>query len=635
MTDTTVLETPHPPVTQQAKKRNVLLRIISGIGAVFRFIRITIANLLVLALIVLLFMFLSMDTEVRVEPGSILVFAPGVMVEQSSKPGFWTNLLIGDYLSAGTHVHQAADAISRAAADTRIIALEIDPSGLGADLAQLDIIGDALKEFSASGKPIYAFANNYSQGPYLLSTYADKVYMDPLGEIVFSGVGFESMYYQGLIEKLSVNVHTYRAGEYKSAIEPYVRDSMSEVVKESYRPIVDSLWQGRLDRIAENRNLELDEVTKFTENLASLTGSGSSIAQLTKEHGFVDELISRDELLDQLAHDFNLKPRRNQEDFDYLYTESYYHSLGPDIGSVLQSNASESDYRASGNIAIVTVEGTIMDSVGDFDVPLSEEAGVVDSLTNALLDEVDAVVLRINSPGGSVIASEEIRRKLVQIRDAGIPVVASMSGVAASGGYWIAAEADQIFAAESTITGSIGVFAFLPSFENTLERAGVTTDGVYSHEGQFRLSATAGVTEQEAAVMQASVNDSYREFINLVSAGRDMTPENVESIAGGRIWTGSQAIENGLVDQLGYLDDAIQYAANLAELGSFRVYRYGGSTPTLMSGLLGKISALAPPLAPELADYISETQKIREQLSHHLMLKPRTVYALCEACETQ
>ena len=618
------------------KKVNILRRIWRGIASVFRFLRVSVANILLVIVIIFIFAFLFSSPAIKVEPNSVLVFSPNQsLVEKRPNIHPIFELLLGSAVADVTDVHDVVATIRHAAQNPRIRALEIRPESLtGVSFVHLDMIGDALKEFSESGKPIYAYSNEFSQSAYLLSSFADKVFMNELGSLSFSGLAFESMYYKSILDKLDITVNTFRSGEYKSAVEPFVLDAMSDVVRESYRPIIDQLWGSMKELIATNRELEPSMVTQFTESFADLLGpSRSSLGKLAIEHGFVDELISSNTLQATVSREFELD--RLDESTARISTEDYFHTIkdSKDVRVVKEVASSDTPLtKRGGTIAVITVEGAIFGwSEGDGS-QLVDSTGAVEHLQLAINENVDAVVLRVNSPGGSVLASEAIRLQVQAVKEKGIPVVVSMSNTAASGGYWISAGADRILASGSTITGSIGVFTMIPTVEELLQRVGVNTDGVYSSDGHFRIDQTSGISESEGKMLQASVDDAYETFLEVVSNGRSIPKADVDAVAGGRIWTGLQALEHGLVDSLGSYDDALEVAANLAGLKSYVVERYGFVRRPPFMNLLARASTWTPQFSPESQRFMKQARNTWLEVKDHLAIKPRTVYALCEFC---
>ena len=624
------------PPLKTTKKTNILLRIWRGIASVFRFLRVSVANILLIILIIVIFAFLFSGPAVKVEPNSVLVFSPSQsLVEKRQNVNPMFDFLLGSAGAEVTDVHELVATIRHASKNPRILALEIRPDSLaGVSLVHLNMIGEALKTFSESGKPIYAYSDEFSQSAYLLSSFADVVYMNEFGAVNFSGFAFETMYYKSILEKLDITVNIFRSGEYKSAVEPYLLDAMSDIVRESYRPIVDQMWGATKDLISTNRGLEPSSVSQFTESIADLLEPGQkTLGELAAEHKFVDQLITSNSLQSKVSQEFGLD--RLNESSARISTEDYFRTIEDHRDVRITAETADSDTtltKRGGRIAVITVEGPIFGWSSEDGAQLVDSTGAVEHLQHAISEMVDAVVLRVNSPGGSVLASEAIRLQVKEVKELGIPVVVSMANTAASGGYWIAADADRILASDTTITGSIGVFSMMPSVEKLLERVGVNIDGVYSSEGHFRVDPMSGISESEAKVLQASVDDAYDTFLEVVSTGRNMPKDEVAAVASGRIWTGIQALERGLVDSLGGYDDALEVAANLAGLKSYVVERYGFVRRPPFMNLLSQASNWTPQISPESQQFLRHARNTWLEVKDQLAIKPRTVYALCEFC---
>ena len=460
------------------------------------------------------------------------------------------------------------------------------------------------------------------------------IYLNSLGSLSFSGLAFESMYYKAILDKLDITVHTFRSGDYKSAVEPFLLDSMSDIVRDSYRPIVDQLWESTKGLIASNREISHSTVDQFTEGFADLLGPNRKrLSELAVDHGFVDELLTSNTLPTRVNQHFGLNAF--DESTSRISTEDYYYTIRDqrDFRNTTKSPENEESLtKQGGTVAVITVEGTIFGWSGDDGARLVDSTGAVEHLQHAIDEDVDAVVLRVNSPGGSVIASEAIRVRVEAVQKHGIPVVVSMSNMAASGGYWISAGADRILASGSTITGSIGVFSMIPTVEELLKRVGISSDGVYSSDGHFRVDPTTGISETEVRMLQAGVDDAYDRFLDVVSNGRGIPKDDLNTIAGGRIWTGLQALEIGLVDALGNYDDAIEVAASLSGLKSYVVERYGFVRRPPFMNLIARASNWVPQIAPESQRLVQQARNTWQEVKDYLAIEPRIVYALCEFC---
>ncbi len=592
---------------------NVVRNIYSTISRVFAFARVTLANILVVVVVVLIIAVLTADTG-RVEVGkdSALLLEPtGTIVEQMGGQDP-VDILTGGSL-AQTRLADILSAIDKAATDDRIGVLVLDTSSLGyVAPAQLEVIGDALEAFRASGKRLVAKSQFYDRDQYYLASFADTVIMHPFGEVMLNGYGRFRDYYAGLIEKLKVNVHVFRVGTYKSFVEPYTRNDMSLAAKQANQDMVDSLWSRYVERVAANRGLEPAAVVAYADRYDELLqDADGNTAQLALNYGFVDQLLERealDELLSGLTGD--------DDPWAHVAMGDYIDPVEPAVSGEI--------------VAVIPASGPIM--MGN------QPRGAIGAATlSGLLEEagdddrVAAVVLRIDSGGGSAFASELIRQAVLQVKNEGKPVVVSMGGTAASGGYWIASPADEIWAAPTTVTGSIGIFAMVPTFEATLDSVGVARDGVRTGPLVGALDPIGGIGDAMGRALQANVDFGYRRFIELVASGRDLPTEQVEAVAQGRVWLGERALEHGLIDNLGHLDDAVARAAELAGLREYEVRAFEqplSNAARLVRRLLdsvgldfpsGHLGRLAEPL-------------IRDLRLLNSLNDPRHIYALCDMC---
>lgn len=586
-----------------------------GIGRALAFLRVTIANLLILAIIALGIVLLFAGPDpVDVPDGGALVAAPGGSIVEQAGAQDPLSLLTGG-VQGQTILPDLLEGIAKARDDDRISTLVLDVTSLGyVAPAQLEVIGAALQEFrDDEGKKIVAKSRFYGRDQYYLASFADEIYVHPMGDVMPTGYGMFRNYYQGLFDLLDVNVHVFRVGTYKEFVEPYTRTDMSPAAREANQALVDSLWSRYVDRVAENRGIEpeafTDYVARYDELLAALHGNA---AELALQHGLVDGILVNQEVTERLREVVG----EDGESYRRVGFGDYVQPripplFGDVIGVIAATGSIVMGEAPRGTIGAKSVAGLLRQARED--------------------DAVKAVVLRIDSGGGSALASEIIRREVLRVQEAGKPVVASMAGTAASGGYWIAATADEIWAAPTTITGSIGIFGLVPTFEETLGRVGVTYDGVRTGP-LVGDSTTGGISDATARVLQATVDYGYRQFIDLVASGRDMTTEEVEAVAEGRVWTGERAHELGLVDHLGHLADAVDSAAALADVERFKV-RYIEEPLSPQEMLLQQAMenlglARNADQSPGIASHLAE--RLRPIVAFN---DPRHVYALCEACE--
>lgn len=572
--------------------------------------------LFVIILVVVLLLIFGGPTPLQVPEGGLVVINPrGPVVEQPGEVDPAT-LLLGSGELATTPVRDITDTLKRAAEDERIAGVVLNLGEMTSiSPANLETVGAALQAFKASGKSLTAHGDYYDQAQYLLASYADTIFLHPMGQVLLPGYGGSQLFYKELLDKLGVNVHIFRVGTYKAAVEPFERNNMSEESRANSQQLVDELWQRYLTQVAENRGLSEQLLRSYTNDFADhLLASDGDTAMTALEHGLVDELISRPQLRNRL------RELAGGADGDTA------------AGTIeFQQYLSVTDTpfpQTENEIGVIVAEGTI--DMGD------QPRGVVgaDSLAALIRDarrdeSVKAVVLRIDSPGGSALASELIRQELDLLQSTGKPLVVSMGGTAASGGYWISAMADEIWASPVTITGSIGIFGMIPTFEGSLASIGVYADGV-STTPLTRADPFTGVSEQLATVFQATVEDGYRRFLRLVAEGRSMTEEQVDAVGQGQVWSGAQAQQYGLVDQLGDLDDAVAAAARLAEVNDYQM-RYI-ETPMSPGEVL--LQGMAQNIGSVVSGSVSlgGWQRMFSDLSALRLNDPLNLYTLCEFC---
>ena len=546
-----------------------LLKTISDLLVwVFKFIQGTGTFLLGLFLILIFVASINSfnpDPGPEVPNGAVLVVNPqGIVIEQKPVPKPFAEISPFGDNQVYESLHDVLAAINMAKDDGRISALAIYTNSFaGAGSAATHEIADAIRSFKESEKPVYAISNAYSQTSYLLAAEADTIYLNGQGSVLLSGYGIYPMYYKELFEKIEATIEVFRVGTYKSAVEPYTRDSMSEEVRVSNGELIGGLWQAYADRIGESRDglTSTDVTASVDEVVARLRDAKGDFAQMAKDNGFVDEIGPRASWRKALID-------VHGADSSGVTFKQINHNV------YLQANAvPKLDKSEKPEIAVITAQGIIMPGSGPATVAASST--VVDYIRKARTNSnTKAIVLRVDSPGGSAFASEQIRQELVTAQQQGIPVIASMGSLAASGGYWISATADKIIAAPTTITGSIGIFAVVPTYQKTAEKIGVRVDGVATSELAAGFNPIKGLNDTVRQVLQLSIEDGYSDFLDLVADGRSMTREDVDAVAQGRVWLGSKALELGLVDQLGSFDDAIVAAAEAAEIDEYGITFY-------------------------------------------------------------
>jgi protease IV len=529
-------------------------------------------------------------------------------------------------------VHDIVRVIRKAKDDDRIKGLVLDLGRLQAPssaASKLHYIADEIRAFKDSGKKVIAVGDFYSQDQYLLASNADEIYMNDYGNIVIYGYGRYSTFVKSLLEKLKITSHVFRVGTFKSAVEPFLRDDMSPEAKEANQAYLDVLWKEYVSSVEQARGLPTGAIDYYANNLSQVMADvGGDFAKAAVNSGLVDELKSRAEQNDYLVSVFGAG--KDDKSFKNVGYRRYLSAI------VDEKDGSDP------NIAVITASGAIVDG----EAPAGQAAGgdtIAGFLKKARKDDnVKAVVLRIDSPGGSAFASDIIRDEILALKAAGKPIVASMGSLAASGGYWIAAPADEIWAAPTTITGSIGIFGYFNTFENTAAEIGVYVDGVGTTSLAPILATGVGPLPASAAdIIQQSVENGYDRFLTVVGEGRGLEKDYVDSVGQGRVWIGERALELRLVDKLGGLDDAVVAAAALAKLEKYDVVDMEeDSTP--FEKILGQWSSKAIAMTGldkkarlrrnNAADIlIGEAEKQLEFFSE--FNDPNAAYARCLACE--
>lgn len=445
------------------------------------------------------------------------------------------------------------NAIEAAKTDDKIKGISIlnNQSQLG--LAQSKAVRDKLEEFKKSGKFVYAYANYYTQGEYYLNSVADQVYLNPMGEVDFKGLSSEIIYMKDLQEKSGVKMEVIRHGKYKSAVEPFLAQEMSPENREQMTVLLNSVWNTIVADISKSRKLSVAQLNAIANTL------GARTPELALANKLVDKVAYEDEYHDMIRAKLKVDKK---EKYDIVSITDY----------AKKASSTVEDYSKNDIIAVIYAQGEI--AGGEGDVNVIGEGSIKRSLQEAREDEdVKAIVLRVNSPGGSALTSELIWRE-IEITKKVKPVVVSMGNYAASGGYYIAANADRIFAEPNTITGSIGVFGMLPNMNQLGKNIGINAEQVKTHENASGYSVFEPIDENFKGFVLESIEKTYATFLKRVADGRKMTTEQVDAIAQGRVWTGVDAHKLGLVDEIGGLDAAIKYAAKLGKTSSYRTENY-------------------------------------------------------------
>ncbi|ATI62972.1 signal peptide peptidase SppA [Edwardsiella tarda] len=611
----------------------VLWRYIAGLfrwcWRILNFIREFILNLFLLLLILVgvgIYLQLQDKPAAPASKGALLVDLNGVVVDNPTLNNKFGQLgrellgMRGNTLQENS-LFDLVDTLRQAKDDANITGLVLSLNNfVGADQPSLRYLGKALSEFRASGKPIIAVGESYSQAQYFLASYADKIYLSPQGSVALQGMATNNLYYKSLLDKLDVSTHIFRVGTYKSAVEPLMRDQMSPQARSADSQWLNGMWDNYLTTVAANRHLSVQQLFPGADQLIKgLQATGGDMAQYAVLHRWVDGLASRTEAEGILAKQFGWDAQAR----NYRHISLYDYPLkAPKSGK--------------GQIAVIFASGAIID--GEATPGSVGGDTTANQIRQARLDPaIRAIILRVNSPGGSVTASEEIRSELAAARSAGKPVVVSMGGLAASGGYWISTPANYIIASPTTLTGSIGIFGVINTFEKPLNKLGVYTDGVAT-SSLADTALTKALPQSVSDLMQLTIANGYQRFINLVAEARHKTPEQVDQIAQGRVWLGIDAKANGLVDQLGDFDDAVAKAAQLAGIKQPRLQWYV-DTPSvgemLLSQLTGSVQASLPQALQGVvpASLLQLSRQIAAQSDWVASLNdPQQRYALCLTC---
>jgi protease-4 len=546
--------------------RNPLVRILAGIWGGIDATRKLAVNLLFIAIVVALIALVLQSDEPDIADGSALVVAPkGRLVEQLTATSIERMIDEARGTAAPeTLLKDVLDAITEAKDDKKIGALVLDLRSFGgAHMTKLQDVGAAIEDFKASGKTVVAVADGYAQDGYYLAAHADEILMHEMGFVILEGFGRYKMYYKEGIDKLGLDVHVFRVGEYKSYVEPYLRNDMSPEAKEANLEWMGDLWGIYLDEVAAARGMTAEKLNEYAQDVARIMAEvDGDTAQAALDYGLIDDALTRVEMRQRLIE--LVGEDEDSHSFNQVAFTDYLKTIDDDrFGRDAKGDM----------VAVVVARGSILDG--------SQPAGTIggDS-TGALIrqarhdDDVKAIVLRVDSGGGSAFASEVIRRECEAARADGKPVIASMGSVAASGGYWISTSSDQIWAHPTTITGSIGILGLFPTYQRPLaEHLGIRVDGV-STAPLAGVRPDRELPPEIGETIQRLIDQGYREFLERVAASRGTTVEEIDPIARGRVWSGSDAYDLGLVDHLGGLDDAIAAAAELAELDDDYAVRY-------------------------------------------------------------
>jgi len=616
-----------------SEKPGLIRRFFRFIGGLLSAVRSLINLIFILVVVVVVLSFFQDDVQPLPEKAALRVAPGGFLVEQKTYVDPLTQMLEqSSSADAETLTHDLIEAINHAANDSRItsLVLELDHL-LGGGISKLEDIGGALARFKDSGKPIIAVGDNYTQEQYYLASYADEIHLNPMGAVLLTGYGSYPSYLKEALNKLRINLHIFRVGTYKDAIEPFTRTNMSAASREHTTEWINALWAVYTNRVETLRELPADAINDYANNLGNkLAIHNGDTARLAVVAGLVDKLSTRAQMMARLQQLAGVADEGGYEKIDVARYLGHVRRM-----KSLQSGAEDN------KIGLIVAKGAIFDG--------EKRAGTVgsDSLSELFRQarknkQIKAVVLRIDSPGGSAFASEVIRQQVVQTKEAGIPVIVSMGSVAASGGYWIAMGADQVWANPTTITGSIGVFGIIPTFEDSLEALGIHSDGVGTTALSDFYQLSRPMSPQAKQIVQAGVDHIYDRFLSIVAEARESSTDQVNQVAQGRVWTGSKALELGLVDKLGNLKQAIDAAATLAGLDIYDVEQIRQPLDfreqllrEITNSQAGMLSAVLPQkwLPSSLVSYLYGFSKKLEVLTQ--FNDPRGIYLNCFECVDQ
>jgi protease-4 len=498
------------------------------------------------------------------DSAALVIVPKGAIVEQLTfKPPFQQLLEEDDQKEI--LLNDLIESIDNAATDSRINSIVLYLHEMqNESLTTLRTIGEALERFKAVKKPVVAIADSYSQAQYYLASYADTIYINPFGGVEVLGIGTIRPYFKEALDKLNINMHVFKVGTFKDAVEPFTRNSMSKASRQHNTEWISQLWQVYTEQIERRRELPKGALDDYVQNIdTNLVKVDGDAAQLALGAKLVDHIVTRPERTAALVE---LAGSNNEGTFSQVHVQHYLQHIRGNKTALDALNQEKSATK----IGVIVAKGEILDG--------NQHNGTIggDSLGRLIRmasqdDAIKALVLRVDSPGGSAYASEIIRQEIMAVKAKGIPVVVSMGSVAASGGYWISANADEIWASPTTITGSIGVFGMMPTFEDSFTSLGIRFDEIGSTDMATAASPVLPMSPKAAKMIQTSVDGIYKKFLTLVAEGRNSTPKAIDEVAQGRVWTGRRAQELGLVDQLGGLDQAIASAATMAGIDNYKI----------------------------------------------------------------
>lgn len=565
----------------------------------------------------------------QVRDGALYIDMSGFVVEERSKVDPIEILLAGEAPPMEHQVRDLVRALDAAASDDRVKAVVMDLTAfISGGQVHLQEVGEAMERVRKADKPVFTYALAYGDDHMHLAAHASEVWADPLGGAVIAGPGGSNLYYANLLDRLNINARIYRVGTYKAAVEPYSRSSMSDEARENASALYGAMWAEWQANVKKARPaVKLDRVTQ--NPVEWVEASNGDLAKAALEAGLVDKLGDRVQFGERVAQ------VAGEDDWSGLPGAYAKSDLAPYLADIASTR------KDSGKaIGVVTVAGIIVD--GDAGPGTAGGTRIADLLDEALDDDLAALVVRVDSPGGSVIASEEIRRAIDRYREKDIPVAISFANVAASGGYWVATAGNRIFAQPETITGSIGVFAVLPTFEGAAADIGVNSDGYRTTALSGQPDLIAGLTPEVDAILQASVSDTYSDFLGRVSKARGKSNAQIDTIGQGRVWDGGSARQHGLIDQFGGLEDALEWAAGEAgiEKDDWHPRFLGSQAPGYDSLIRQLVAGSSAPEARNAdlfarAAYNRELTLARLSADVRMLAGTRGIQAYCLECPIQ
>ncbi|SMF03121.1 protease-4 [Alteromonadaceae bacterium Bs31] len=527
---------------------------------IITFLRTSFFNLIFLLILVVIITSIINAPDNSIPDQTALYVAPeGFLVDELSYTPSAADLLFGSERAPETQLRELIDTIHKAAEDKRITAMVLNLNHFtGGGISKMEELGQALKLFKEASKPIYAYADNYSQQQYFLASYADTIYMTDMGNILLTGFGMYRNYYLEASEKLSVRFHVFRVGDYKDAVEPYMRNDMSDQSREHNQRWLADLWRRYSHVITNNRGLEDNAIDKYISAVASTPSvRKENLSEIALLSGLIDEVMPRNAIKKSLAEQVGA----DKDDKDTFQSVSYK----------IYAQATQNPFaEEKKKIGLIVASGVILDGHRD--------KGSIggDSLSELIKqasddDSLEALIIRVNSGGGSAFASEVLRQEILSAKEGGLPVYISMGSMAASGGYWMSTAAEEIWATPTTLTGSIGVWGLIPNVSESVKRLGIHSDGVGTGLLSDIYNIDRPLSQSAQNLIQSGVNDVYQRFLTIVADARGSDPTSVNEIAGGRVWTGKTAKALGLVDKLGSLHDTIEAVAKSKSLADYEI----------------------------------------------------------------